>query len=81
MVLAGEEQECILQGEMRILLILLSTMSGKMPLPTSPEVRNVLVGFRLRPGFKCQSLSFLLILMLQRKLLFGPDLDVLSSQH
>lgn len=31
-----------------------------------------MLGFRLRPGFKCQSLSFLFILILQRKLPFGP---------
>lgn len=41
MVLAREVQECILQGEMRILVILLSTIAGKMPLPTFPEVENV----------------------------------------
>lgn len=41
MVLVREEQEYILKEEMRILVILLSTMSGKMPLPTAPEVGNV----------------------------------------
>lgn len=42
MFLAREEQEGMLQGEMRILVIFLSTMSGKMPLHTASEVGNML---------------------------------------
>lgn len=52
MVLAGEGHECVLQGEISG-DPLEHSIRQNASLSTVPESGKCAVGFRLRPGFKC----------------------------